>query len=940
MPKASVLQASFTSGEVSPLYYGQADNPRYKKGLQTGQNILPILQGPIVRRPGTKFCAQAKVTGTAPILVPFQFSETQAYMLEFGDQYIRFYANNGQMVTSGASFMIQVSTDAGVYLGFKGFASRANTQLQAGERFLLSSAAIGSGSILEIGSPYLAADLSGIKWAQNADTLYIVHPKYPVYKLQRQAQTFWKLIPVAFQDGPYLPLNSYQTYGDSANISLNILSVVPNSGWAIRTVGVGIAGAIADPGGSGQIQITTTAVHGFLTGQNIFISGVTGTTESNNWDSVFNPGPVPKSFWPIQVTSTTTFLLQGSTFVNAYAGGGTAYPALFSADVVAVRAGSPMPDAGRTLAFIDAGVRYWGYIVPIIENAAVVTISSPTAVAVGVNPTAWQLGVYSIGYGFPTSACFHQNRLCFAGPGVAPQEVDGSTVGQYENFAPSDPLTLQVSDSNAFSFQLNSADANVIQWLASTAQGLLAGTYVAEWVLTPSSAGEALTAKNFNAQMSSFYGSAPTRPVQLGNGTLYIQRAFRKIREMSFFFQAGTFRSIEMTELSEHITVPRILGLAVTKETQPLIWGVRSDGSLVSMIYNRDDLSLIAGWTRHPLGGQSDSAGTIPIVSSIASIPSPDISFDQLWLVVQRYINGATVYYVEYMTKIFDDDFLQEDAFQVDCGGTFFNPVPIGSISTASPAQVVVSAPSASFAGYANGDRIRFFGVVGLNRSTTDANGNVTITNLVNEQQFVVSGVVNLVAFGITTSTFNLHDFSGNNVSSIPFGAYVSGGFTAKMVTTISGLTWLHGETLSVLADGGIHPPVVVSNAGQVTLQFAAAKVQLGYGFKSQAKLLRADAGSPDGSSIGKTRRTTRIAVQMHRTGDLAVGTTFDNLIPVELGQADVDDADQPMPLFSGMIREGLESAYDFESQPCMQMSSALPGCIQSVTSFMEEFDV
>src|SRR4051812_29507448 len=98
MPKASILQSSFSSGEVSPLYYGQADNPRYKKGLKTAQNILPLLQGPIVRRPGTKFCAQSKLTTTPPVMIPFQFSETQAYTLEFGDQYIRFFANNAQMV--------------------------------------------------------------------------------------------------------------------------------------------------------------------------------------------------------------------------------------------------------------------------------------------------------------------------------------------------------------------------------------------------------------------------------------------------------------------------------------------------------------------------------------------------------------------------------------------------------------------------------------------------------------------------------------------------------------------------------------------------------------------------------------------------------------------------------------------------------------------------
>lgn len=958
MPKVSVLQASFTSGEVSPLYYGQADNPRYKKGLQTAQNVLPLLQGPIIRRPGTKFCAQSLFL-EPPVLIPFVFSETQSYILEFGDGYIRFYANNGQIVTSGASFQVSghmvtrpdyIASNLGVYGRFYG--TRANKFLQIDEADL-TAFSIAPGSTLTVISPYLQADLPLIRWAQNADTLYLVHPSYPPYKLQRQGQTYWRLSPVIFKDGPYLPLNSYTTIGDSANFNMKVssFSTTPYGSVALQMLSTPISGAMTDPMGSGQIQITTTTAHGMLTGQNVFIEGVVGTVEANNWDSMSNPGAT-KAYWPIAVTSPTTFLLSGSTFVHAYGSGGNTYPALFALSAQAYRDGvNPLPDAGRTIAFIISGVRYYAYLSLNINppiNAATWRALWPLAPnsLPSTTITAWQLGVYSPGQGFPRCTVFHQNRLCFAGPGVAPQEVDLSMSGKYETFSPSDPTTLAVSDNNALSFQLNSSDANFIQWVASTAQGLLAGTYVSEWVMTPSSGGEALTPTNFNAQQSSYYGGALTAAVQIGNGTFYIQRAQRKVREMSFFFQAGTFRSIEMTEISEHITIPEVIQLAVTKETQPLIWGVLSDGSLVSMIYNRDDLSLIAGWTRHKLGGQSDAAGTIPIVSSIASIPSPDLTFDQLWLVVQRYINGQTVYNIEYMTKIFDDTFAQEDAFQLDGGGTFYNPMTISAITTGATTVVTASSLTSLFAGFSNGDRIRFAGVIGFNKSTIDSYGNITASNLLNGQEFAVGGVTNTIIGPNTISVFTLYAIGpsalilGPAISSVGYGAYVSGGFVAKMVTVVSGLTWLKGETVSLLLDGGLTSPVTVSNVGQIILPFAASKVQVGYPFLSQVQPLRADAGSPDGSSIGKTRRTTRLAVQMHKSGDLALGTSFSNLIPVELGQVDVDQADQPMPLFSGMIREGLESAYDFESTPCLQMSSALPGCIQSLTSLMEEFDV
>jgi len=92
---------------------------------------------------------------------------------------------------------------------------------------------------------------------------------------------------------------------------------------------------------------------------------------------------------------------------------------------------------------------------------------------------------------------------------------------------------------------------------------------------------------------------------------MYVQRAGRKLRELVYSFQGGTFRSNDLTEIAEHITLPSITKIAVQKESQPLIWAIRSDGALVSLVYNRDDLSLSAGWMRHFLGGFSDNVSNL-----------------------------------------------------------------------------------------------------------------------------------------------------------------------------------------------------------------------------------------------------------------------------------------------------------------------------------------
>jgi hypothetical protein len=61
--------------------------------------------------------------------------------------------------------------------------------------------------------------------------------------------------------------------------------------------------------GSGLIRLTVDTTNGMITGQNVTIGDVEGTTEANG-------------NWTITVISVTEIDLQGSTFANAYVSGG------------------------------------------------------------------------------------------------------------------------------------------------------------------------------------------------------------------------------------------------------------------------------------------------------------------------------------------------------------------------------------------------------------------------------------------------------------------------------------------------------------------------------------------------------------------------------------------------------------------------------------------
>ena len=84
-------QTSFNAGELSPLLKGRPTLDKYRNGCEVLENFIPQIQGPARKRPGTRFVAEVKDSADATRLLPFEYSTTQAYVLEFGDLYVRFY---------------------------------------------------------------------------------------------------------------------------------------------------------------------------------------------------------------------------------------------------------------------------------------------------------------------------------------------------------------------------------------------------------------------------------------------------------------------------------------------------------------------------------------------------------------------------------------------------------------------------------------------------------------------------------------------------------------------------------------------------------------------------------------------------------------------------------------------------------------------------------
>ena len=100
MAKVFPIQTNFTAGQLSPRLHGRVDINKYNNGLKTQKNAYSLPHGGVVRRGGFRYVAGVKTNSTKVRLVRFEFSVTQAYILEFGNLYMRVIKDGGQVLSS------------------------------------------------------------------------------------------------------------------------------------------------------------------------------------------------------------------------------------------------------------------------------------------------------------------------------------------------------------------------------------------------------------------------------------------------------------------------------------------------------------------------------------------------------------------------------------------------------------------------------------------------------------------------------------------------------------------------------------------------------------------------------------------------------------------------------------------------------------------------
>lgn len=633
MPRVTSQQTNFTAGELSPRLYGRTDIDRYGNAAKELTNAKPVIHGGAKRRGGFRFVNKTLNPNDAASnntrLIKFIVDRDNAYQLEFGEAYLRIHKAGG------------------TYTG------------------------------VQFTTSYGATELADIDFTQSADAMFLMHPSHPTFRLRRFSDTVYDLSVAPFNPGPFAEQG--QEFATSATLSAATVGVgrtitaassvfLPtdvgrtfSSGGGLATItgytsGTVLTATISIPFASTvlaantwrldlspnallkSVQSTpvgaTTVVFGESTrAAQINLSALSGAITINATAAVFVPGDTGKDLGAGLGGVTLTY-------VNATQCTGTTYAAFQEASYPTGAWG--IEDATFRSTDVGSYLRVNGGLLKITSftsssrvNALILAQLDNSTLA---PPLAWSLetSVWSPSNGYPRSGTINEQRLVLAGSTKYPQTIWGSETGDYYNFQGG---TL---DTDGYSFTIANDEVNPISYVASL-RNLVAHTYGGEFSLL-GGIEKPITPTNVRIRPETQYGSKEVRPVQVGKGSVFVQRAGRKIRSMGYTDTQDGYDAPDLALLAEHITTSGILSMDFQQEPDFVLWCVRADGAMVSCTVDTNPGVGVTGWARHITQGAFESVSVIPNGDQ-----------DEVWVIVKRPLpGGGTVRTIEIMDETFE----------------------------------------------------------------------------------------------------------------------------------------------------------------------------------------------------------------------------------------------------------------------------------------------
>ena len=737
------IQTALNGGELSPDLFGRTDLEKYRKSCSTLRNFFASYRGGAASRAGTKFvgvCAQGN-QGNAnnvppPRTIQFQFSATQGYVIEAGQNYFRFitdgayiteapmnitnisalgvvsaansYANGHEVYLSGIQGMINLNNRSYILANVTG-STFTLVSTVTGQPINVSGypAYISGGTaarIYAIPTPYAASDIALLKFVQSADVMSITHPSYPPYDLTRISNTNWTLTKTAFGSSLSSP--------NASNASQGCATTVLNFWYQFVATAVGSTGqeSVASPVAyvlscdqsliAGSLTVNCASVenatsYNFYEGPVTFVPGTTGSTGTGSVVQGGLFGFVGTSFGPGIVLSNVTpdFTVTPPLHTNPFA-----TSSLLSVNMTAQGSGY---NNTATTATIVSPIGQNPVLIPVVIGGAIVwtnvqdggagltggeAVTFIDATSSGSGATATPVVGPSSGT-YPSCVAYFQQRRFYANTNNNPDTYYASQPGAFTNMDTSIPVV----DSDAIIGSPWSQQVNGIQWMINMPGGLVILTGLGAWQLSGGSGGfavaNAVTPASQVASPQAYNGVSPTvPPIVINYDILYVQERGSIVRNLSYNYFVNIYTGTDMTVLSNHLfTGYTISQWAWAEEPWKLVWTIRNDGVLLCMTFLKEQ--EVFSWSRNDTNG---------LFQSVCTVSEPPVNAP--YFVVKRLIQNSDstgaptwVYMLERMDdRIWTD---LEQAWCVDCGLQTTPTKPNATITLSSSAGVPTLQP-------------------------------------------------------------------------------------------------------------------------------------------------------------------------------------------------------------------------------------------------------
>ena len=577
------LNHSFAAGQLAPELYGRLDLTKNQTGLATALNFETTPHGPARNRAGFGYVLHAKYNNKKSVVIPFSFSTTQTYALEFGDLYMRIHTQGGTVLeASGTITAITKASPAVVTQAAHGYTTgqtvwlNTTGMIELNTRFVtvtvidannysinsLSGTAIDSTTyttfasgtaarVYELATPYLEADLLDLHAEQSADVLTLTHVNYQQRELRRLGATNWTLTTLSFTPTIAAPGAPTCTTGGAGG------------GTPVNNI------------------YMTTAVSSTLE------ESVASSTTTQSYDLTVAGNYIDVNPKPGGVGVT------GAIRYNIYKQVSGIWGYIGQTDGSVLRDKNITPDATKTP--------------PLVNDP----FTSPT--------------------NYPGTCGYSGQRRIFGGTLTLPQNLWATQAGTESNMTYSVPTRA----SDAVFVRIATRDSQTIRHIVQLAD-LIVLTNNGVWRIQASDISP-LSPTNIDPRLQTAIGANNVRPLVVGRSLIYAEDSGGRVRETTYAWQLQGYDSKDLSLMAPNLFDGYSLtSMAYTRVPTPIMWFVRSDGVLLGCTYMAEQ--DVAGWHVHTTGS-TDKFESVCAVKENGE--------DVLYAIVNRTINGQTVRYCE-----------------------------------------------------------------------------------------------------------------------------------------------------------------------------------------------------------------------------------------------------------------------------------------------------